>query len=1138
MIFAFARNAVTALCILLCAGQAGAQTLTVQTVAGAPTGSVDQPGTAALFNGPAAVALDSAGNAYIADSFNNTIRRVTPSGFVSTLAGAAPTSGFSDGTNASALFNSPFGLCVDGSGNVYVADSGNNTIRKITPAGVVTTLAGSALSPAGSLDGNGQAARFNFPTAVAADSSGNVFVADSQNHTIRKITPSGDVTTVAGMAGVPGSADGKGTARFFGPAGIAVAASGNIYVADKDNFTIRRIAADGTVTTLAGSAGTGGSSDGTGAAASFIGPQGLAVDSAENIYVADSGNETIRKVTSGGVVTTLAGVVGPGGDLDGPAASALFFDPQGVAVDGQGNVLVADRFNNAIRKISSLGAVTTLAGPVNVTTLLNPTGVAAGADGSVYIAENGNSVVRKIAPDGTVSILAGQIGVYGFANFANGGGIFNQPFGVAVDSFGDVFVTDTNNALIRGIASNGKVITVAGQVGKKGSKDGARDKALFNRPQGIAIGPDGNVYVSDTDSHTIRKISGMDFSVTTFAGKAGSSGFTDGAGKLARFHSPVGLVFDPVGDLFVADAGNRAIRRIAPDGTVSTVTGAPSRSGSDDGPLATASFEEPAGVALDALGNGYVADKTAQTIRMVTAATVSTPAGLADNDGASDGTGTFARFLNPVGLAFAPNGTLYIADTDNNLIRSARPGLADAATIDRSFASVNQLRQLNVLNQSATTFKWRVLLRPASSVVDFSNASIANPTFTPDAAGSYKFELFASSSAGVSITRLRLEVLATPVVADLFDSRDDPGFLNGTVRFFLDAISANASTLTYTVDFGDATAAYTTSVPDSTFVQATHVYTVPGEYTVTFTATDGFNPFVTTLHESVPAPNSGAAGVLNISTNKDDTTNPANGIKLGVNASNGGVIQVRTNLDDSITSSIVIKTDFGNFSGRSDIVLNSMPVHKFLTRGIYVATTRTSDVTTGNPIGMARKMIAIGDRETGDLSSGLGVAPATELTPLAMKGTFFFSGGKSDTISFTGSFLLPPKLDPFAPHALSFGIGNVISDTMIDATGKNTNAGTPAVLKSVKVMYKGVKKGALAQGGEVARISAEVSVAGLVAAGFDTEGITQTSTTPGKSVPRMIQVAVLIEGVAYQALVPVQVSISNGGDFGTLQGRR
>jgi len=329
----------------LVAGSSG-NTGIVTTLAGSGSYSfADGTGTAASFNGPRGVAVDSSGNVYVADTSNSRIRKITSAGVVTTLAGSG-TAAYADGTGTTASFNGPQGVAVDSSGNVYVADINNNRIRKITSAGIVTTLAGSGSYSFA--DGTGTAASIAQPAGVAVDSSGNVYVADSGNNRIRKITSAGVVTTLAG-SGIGAYTDGTGTtASFNGPQGVAVDSSGNVYVADSNNSRIRKITSAGVVTTLAGS-GDWAYADGTGTTASFNGPQGVAVDSSGNVYVADTSNSRIRKITSAGVVTTLAGSAA--GFADGTGTAASFNYPYGVDVDSSGNVYVADINNSRIRKI-------------------------------------------------------------------------------------------------------------------------------------------------------------------------------------------------------------------------------------------------------------------------------------------------------------------------------------------------------------------------------------------------------------------------------------------------------------------------------------------------------------------------------------------------------------------------------------------------------------------------------------------------------------------------------------------------------------------------------------------------------------------------------------------------------------------
>jgi len=332
--------------------------LSVTTLAGqvGVSGSTDGNGLKALFRLPGGVAVDSERNVYVADTANNTIRKITRDGVVSTLAGRPGSGGADDGSGPNARFLGPFGIAVDKTGNVYVADTGNNTIRKITRDGVVSTLAGLAGHP-GDTDGIGSNAQFRNPWGVAVDNEGNVYVADTSNDTIRKVTPAGVVSTLAGLAGNSGSTDGiGGTARFNNPYAVTVDSAGYVYVADTANNTIRRVSPNGVVSTFAGLAGCLGSGDGSGINAQFWNPQGIAVGRDGDIYVADTDNFTIRKITRSRVVSTLAGQAGaPAGSANGTGYGVRFSSPDDVAVDSEGNVYIVDTNNDTIRKGSLRG---------------------------------------------------------------------------------------------------------------------------------------------------------------------------------------------------------------------------------------------------------------------------------------------------------------------------------------------------------------------------------------------------------------------------------------------------------------------------------------------------------------------------------------------------------------------------------------------------------------------------------------------------------------------------------------------------------------------------------------------------------------------------------------------------------------
>ena len=608
--------------------QAEAQTYATTTFVGqSGVGSTDGTGNAARFTNLTGAAVDNSGNVFVADNFNHTIRKITPDGVVSTFAGLAGSPGSTDGTGSTARFYYPMGIALDNAGNVYVADFGNSTIRKITSAGVVSTIAGLA-GNTGSADGAGRTARFSGPDGVAVDSAGNVFVADWANDTIRKITPAGVVSTIAGLAGSSGSVDGLGNAaRFNGPSSVATNSSGNIYVADFYNDTIRKITPDGTVITLAGAAGVAGSTDGTGNSARFYGPEGVSVDNAGNVYVADYDNHTIRKITSAGVVSTIAGLAGYYGYADGAGSLARFNYPEAVAVDAAGGIYVADCYNFLVRHITSAGVVTTLAGFVS----------AGSTDGTGPAAR------------------------------------FSLPYYLAVDGAGNAYVTDYGNNTVRKITRDGVVNTLAGAAGISGYSDGPGRAASFGHPEGIAVDGAGNVYVADYGFSNIRKIT-PDGTVSTFAGLGANRGSTDGLGTAARFSNPRGIALDNAGNLYVADSGNNTIRKITPGGVVTTLAGLPGSSGTTDGTGGSARFKGPWGMAVDANGNVFVADNGSDTIRKISASrVVTTIAGFGAIPGSADGLGTAARLYEPSGVAVDSSGTLYVSEIMSNTIRRIVP---------------------------------------------------------------------------------------------------------------------------------------------------------------------------------------------------------------------------------------------------------------------------------------------------------------------------------------------------------------------------------------------------------------------------------------------------------------------------------
>ena len=642
-------------------------------------GKADGTGSQARFRYPFGITKVGA-ILYVADTYNNSVRKVViGTGEVTTIAGFSWVPGSTDGTGSAARFHNPYGITSDGT-SLYVTDKGNHTIRKIVIAtGVVSTLAGSA-GNSGSLDGIGAAARFNKPSGITTDGT-NLFVTDTANQTIRKIIiATGEVSTVAGSAGVSGSLDGIGAAaRFNKPLGIATNGT-NLYVADRINFTIRKIViATGEVTTFAGLAGVYGDTNGIGTNARFYGPFGLTTDGT-NLFVTEDYDYPIRKIVlATAEVTALTEI-----------PSSVY--RAGITTDGTSLYI---SMQAVIQKIVIATAeVSTLAGFMEADFAGDADGIGSAArfklpsymatDGSsLYVADSQNNTIRKVViSTGEVSTFAGTAGISGSSDGIGSSAGFDNPNGITTDGT-NLYVTDTYNQTIRKIAiATRQVTTIAGSVGQSGSTDGTGSAARFNYP--FAITNDGtNLYVADTYSNTIRKIVIATDAVTTFAGQAGPSGSSDGIGTAARFYYPFAITCSG-SYLYVADSGNHTIRKInIATSEVTTIAGQAGSIGSADGTGSAARFYQPEGITTDGTSL-FVSDSSNNMIRSIDIATraVTTITGTPPYDtpdyqenyfyyyfGSDDGTLSAASFAFPVGIVCGGQDILYVVDSWNCAIR-------------------------------------------------------------------------------------------------------------------------------------------------------------------------------------------------------------------------------------------------------------------------------------------------------------------------------------------------------------------------------------------------------------------------------------------------------------------------------------
>ena len=767
------------LAIALCTPHFAVAQYSISTIAGGgPNGLAALKSSAGY---PESVAVDSAGNLYIADSYASQVLKVSTAGTVTVVAGNG-TPGYSgDGgpaTSAALGADSPQGISVDSAGNIFIADTQNSVIREVVAGtGDIQTVVGinydadggGSACQSGGDGGPALSAFLCLPYSVYVDGAGDIFVADFGNSTIREVAAStGNIQTVAGTPGTPGYVDDvvATSAQLDLPGGVYVDAAGNIFIADTFNSVIRVVNPSANPVTIAGVSIPAGfiqtvagtqydSGDGATcqSANAFCLPFGIFVDGSDDIYVADYANAAIREVNSSGTISTVAGTIAAFcanyntancGD-GGAATSAQLNYPSGVTLDASGDIFIADTNDFTVREVTAAnGNIQAFAGnafqaysgdgglPTNAQ-LNAPQAVFVDAANNVFIADTSSSVIREIvASSGNIQTVAGN----GLAGYSGDGVAptateLNFPAGVFVDAQGDVFIADTANSVIREVvASTGLIQTVAGTPGTAGygGDGGPATSANLSGPSAVFVDGSGNIFIADTDNSAIREVVASTGNIQTVAGTpttpcdaapAGTSACGDGGlATSAYLNFPVAIAFDSAGDLFIADTFDYAIREVSKTtGNIQTVAGTITSPGfSGDGGLATsAQLNSPAGVSLDTAGDIFISDTDNAVVREVVASTglIQTIAGTPQTPGFSGdgGTATSAAFNSPSGLVINSAGKVVVADTDNSRIRELAPAALSVSVIPSTATVViNAIQQYTatVTGNSNTAVNWFV----------------------------------------------------------------------------------------------------------------------------------------------------------------------------------------------------------------------------------------------------------------------------------------------------------------------------------------------------------------------------------------------------------------------------------------------
>jgi uncharacterized protein (TIGR03437 family) len=671
----------------------------LSTVAGSDMVGDGGAAVAAQLDQPEGMVVDSAGNLYIADAANARVRKVSPAGIITTIAGTGQP-GFSgdNGPAGSAQLDQPYGVALDSSGNLYIADFGNQRVRRVATGGTITTVAGNGQTGSNGDGGPATSAQMLSPRNLAIDPAGDIYVSEFVGHSVRRIATDGTITTFAGtgVAGFSGDTGPAVDAQLAFPAGLALDPAGNLYIVDTGNFSIRKVQA-GTITTVCNLSNFN---------VPTIALSGIAADSTGGMYITEGIDSVVWLLSPSGSLTLVAGILGsntPSGD-GGLALQTALIMPVDVAADTTGNLYISE-----LHRVRSVAAVTRIittvagdgtfgfsgdGGNATAAVLNGPVGLAF-LNGNLYIADQGNQRVREMTIGGLISTVAGN----GLETYVADGGPATStslnPTGLTFDAESNLYIADCYNNRVRLVGSSGVISTFAGTgltIGLGGNDDPAVLTPLFH-PQGVLADTSGNLYIADTNNNRVIRVDSTG-DIHTVAGTGSPGADTS---TLAQLAGPTGLALDSTGNVYITDTQNHRVLMLTPAGAVSTIAGTGTSGFSGDGgPASSAVLSYPCAVIVDASQDIFIGDGGNNRIRVVTpdgniATIAGTGVGFYNGD---SGPALQMALSNPCGLTFDGSGDLLVADTGNNRVRmlsAAQVVVTPPGQVNAAFANAASL---------------------------------------------------------------------------------------------------------------------------------------------------------------------------------------------------------------------------------------------------------------------------------------------------------------------------------------------------------------------------------------------------------------------------------------------------------------